>query len=257
LTSVGAAAVSAARSAATTSGVMTRYVKPAFVSFWRSAVPNASTSCTPGRACSVWSTPVASSASRAAGYGRFTRTSEIFSPVGPGSGIELTVSLALSVAPERRQAWTVRVWPPAATPSASSVAPNDAEPATRLPVRLSKTPTSQSPLAADNDARTSPFALAVTVRWTTPAPVTGFEMQSRRCAPALATVVSTRSAAATAGAAARMRCAQSATTRRRFIEVPNEIERANLRAGTPPPAGVAAQVPRPPGAESRTVVGPR
>ena len=217
------------------------------MSFNRSAAPYASTSWMPGRACSVWSRPVASSAARDAGNGSATRTSWIFWPVGAGSGIDFTFKRALSVEPLRRQAWTSSVWPLAATPSASSLAPNAAEPATGLPELLSNTATSQSPPWAESEARTSPFALAVTVRWTTPAPEAGRDVQSRRSEPGLLIVVSTRSAAATAGPPTRIAGAHSAPRSKRFMEVLNEVKGWILRAGHPPEYRCARFVTRPGG----------
>ncbi len=68
--------------------------------------------------------------------------------------MKLTRVRALALSPFMRQACTVRRSPLRAKPSATSVAPKAAEPATRRCL-APKTPRSQSPLDAFNATRTS------------------------------------------------------------------------------------------------------
>ncbi len=87
------------------------------------------------------------------------------------TGVAPTLSCAVDVPPESRQAWTIRSLPFTARPDAVSLAPLDAEPATTRPSAESMIATSQSPPAALRRAVTQPAAGMLKRFCATPAPL--------------------------------------------------------------------------------------
>ena len=146
----------------------TSNVKPAARSLRSSAAPCRTTSTELPSPCSVRSRPSDCS-----------RRLSLRAPVSTSTTCTLPLERsaiatkpidrsALEALPRNRQAWTRSFWPFFTKPSASSVEPKPAEPATERPELASKTPRSQSPLPARR-ARISPVSAAVVVTVCVPA----------------------------------------------------------------------------------------
>ena len=145
---------------ASRSATRTSKVKPASRSFFSSPAPCSTTSTEFPSPCSVRSRPRV--CSRRLSLRAAVSTSTICDlPVLRSAIFTKPIERsALEALPRKRQAWTTSFWPALTKPSASSLEPNPADPATKRPELASKTPRSQSP-RPDRRARTRPDSAAV------------------------------------------------------------------------------------------------